>query len=220
MIYTFGNSHSHFFTDSHNGDFGWGTKQNENFSSFSGNSMNPEHPFITAHKFTERFLPIFMHQIKLKEITREDSIMFIVGEIDCRWHFPKIMDLQKRSKKDVVEKCMDVHFFPSMLELKKNGYDVIGWGGQPSTTRGHDPHPGVAIYGDCLLRNEISLFWNDLLSDRCRSHGMKFVSIIHDLIDENGLTKMGYWKDFCHLNQHAYPLAIKQCKLEGIIKND
>lgn len=227
MIYALGNSHAHFFSDSHPGLVGfgnhemynYGTKKSEYFISYSANfhNSNPQYRHVLAHKFIERHYPSIISAILQANITENDYVMLIVGEIDCRWHLPKKVIIQNRTPEDVVQECID-EFFPAFLDLQESGYNVVGWGGHPSTTRGHSDDPDNPIYGDCLFRNKISLLWNDLLYNRCQEHGMKFVSIIRDLINDDGLTKMEYFLDDYHLKASVLPLVIEKCKQEGIIK--
>lgn len=217
MIYVFGNSHAHFFTDSHPGELGWGKKTTKNFRSYSGNFHNPQYRHVLAHKFEERFFPYFIGPINSINLTSNDFILFAVGEIDCRWHFPKKIQKENKSIKEVLSEELDKYFFPSFMTLKDNGYNVLGWGGHPSTTKGHNDDPDNPIYGDCLFRNEISLAWNDLIEQRCNENGLKFVSIIRDLIGEDGFTKMEYFYDDYHLNPSALPLVIRRCEEKGVL---
>lgn len=216
MIYCLGNSHAHFFTDSHPGELGWGKKQNEYFRSYSGNFHNPQYRHVLAHKFKERFFPYFISPINSIDWKDGDYLMFIVGEIDCRWHFPKKIYTQDKEVNDVIAEEME-YFFPVILELKKNGYPVIGWGGHASTNKGHNDDPDNPIYGEPLFRNEVSLAWSDLLEKRCKENEIPFVSILRDLILPSGLTKMEYFYDDYHLNPHALPFAIKKLQQIGII---
>lgn len=217
MIYALGNSHSHFFTDSHPGDLGWGKKKNEYFTSYSANFHNPNYKHVLAHKFQDRFFPYIIDAMNSINITTNDYIMFVVGEIDCRWHFPKKIKNQNRTVDDVLSEEME-YFFPTFLYLKQNNYKVIGWGGHPSTTKNHhDPDPDNPIYGDCLFRNEISLKWNDLLNEKCIKNNIPFLSIIRDLIYDNGLTDMSYFSDDYHLNQNSMPIVINKLKHNNII---
>ena len=78
-----------FFTNSHPGTLCWGENKNEYFSSYSGNFHNPNYRHVLAHKFEERFFPYFIQLINQINFTNKDYIMFAVGEVDCRWHFPK-----------------------------------------------------------------------------------------------------------------------------------
>lgn len=219
MIYAFGNSHAHFFTDSHPGELGWGKKKNEYFRSYSANFHNPQYRHVLAHKFAERFFPYLVNPINSvsEELSNNGYVMFIVGEIDCRWHFPKRIKTQNRTIDDVLHEDLDTHFFPPFIYLRENGYKVLGWGGHPSTTKGHNDDPDNPIYGDCLFRNEISLRWSDLLEKKCRSHGFPFISIVRDLINPDGLTKMEHYYDDYHLKPSALPIVIDKCKQEGVI---
>lgn len=216
MIYCFGNSHAHFFTDSHPGELGWGKKRNDHFASYSGNFHNPQYRHVLVHKFGERFFPYFINPINSLPITENDFIMFIVGEIDCRWHFPKKIKTQDKTIDQVLNEELE-YFFPSFLQLKENGYNILGWGGHPSTTKGHNDDPDNPIYGDCLFRNEVSLRWNDLLGETCGKNDIKFISIIRDLINPDGLTKMEHFYDDYHLKPTALPIVIEKCKQEKVI---
>jgi hypothetical protein len=227
MIYALGNSHANYFANSHPGvlgfgdpsQFNYGKERNEHFMSYSANfhNPNPKYRHVLAHKFMERYYPYITNVINNINYTENDYIMLIVGEIDCRWHIPKKITLQNLPAEEVVLEFIN-DLFPAFINLQENGYNVVGWGGQPSTTGNHNDDPDNPVYGDCLFRNKISLLWNDLLYNKCKEHGMKFVSIIRDLIDESGLTKMEYFMDYCHLTQKSFPMVLEKCKLEGIIR--
>jgi len=219
MIYALGNSHAHFLSNSHPGTLGRGEKCTEYCTSYSANFHNPNNQYkhVLAHKFIERYFPYLINAINTFNVTTNDYIMFIVGEIDCRWHLPKKIVTQNKTVNEAVQECGD-QFFPAFTYLKENGYNVIGWGGHPSTTRGHSDDPDNPIYGDCLFRNEISLLWNDYLCKKCKENDMKFVSIIRDLINPNGFTKMEYFMDDYHLTEKAIPFVIEKFKQEGIIQ--
>jgi hypothetical protein len=223
MIYALGNSHAHFFSNSHPGDLGWGKIRGEHFVSYSANfhHPNPKYRHVLVHKFTERFYPFLCGAINSVEFTEKDSIIFIVGEIDCRWHFPKKIKTQNKTIESVLKEEME-YFFPAFLHLKENGYNVVGWGGHASTIGPHNDDPDNPVYGDCLFRNEVSLAWNDLLEWNCQTNGMKFVSIIRDLIGSDGLTKKEYMFDYCHLNWAPYeptifPRVVEVCKQEKLL---
>lgn len=214
MIYAFGNSHVHFFTDSAPGKYGKGEKENQYFQSFS---LGP----IIAYNFSENYNQRFSEMINMLNelpITTDDYILLVVGEVDCRWHLLKQAEIQHLPVKEVVHNCID-RFFRVHLYLKENGYNVIAWGSHPSTTSGHNDDMGCPVYGDCLTRNSVSLEWSDYLEKKCIENDIRFVSIIKDLINDNGLTKMEYYKDYCHLDPDKYlPIVIEKFKKEGIIK--
>jgi len=210
MIYVFGNSHAHFFTDSTPSRSGEGENRNEHFCSFS---LGP----VIAYNFIEHHFPTMINLINQLPITPEDKVLIAVGEVDCRWHLPKQASLQNRSVEEVVKDCIN-RFFRAHLILQENGYDVIGWGGHPSTTEGHSDVEHSPIFGDCLSRNKISLLWNDYLQQKCDENNIKFVSIIRDLINVDGMTKMEYYKDYCHLDsKKLLPSVIDQFRQRGLL---
>lgn len=210
MIYVFGNSHAHFFTDSTPSRIGEGEFQEQYFRSFS---LGP----VIAYNFYEHHFPMMIDIINHLDIMNEDKILLAVGEVDCRWHIPKQANLQKRSCEAVAKDCID-RFFRAHAYLKDFGYNVIGWGGHPSTTAGHSDIDHSPIYGDCLTRNRTSLFWNDYLEQKCKDKNIHFVSIIRDLINVDGLTKMEYYKDYCHLDsKKLLPSVTEQFRQRGLL---
>jgi len=217
MIYTIGNSHSHFFTNSNPGTIGWGENNTEIFKSYSANFHNKQYPHVLAHKFNERFFPHFIPVINEIQFCSKDYLMLIVGEIDCRWHFPKKIKTQNRDIENVLNEELN-YFFPSFLELKENGYNVIGWGVHPSTIRGHhDPDPDDPIYGNSSFRNEISRKGNSLLETQCNLHDMPFISIMEVLLNEKKETKMEFFLDDFHLNQKAIPFVLEKLKTKKLL---
>jgi hypothetical protein len=210
MIYCFGNSHAHFFTDSTPAQFGEGENRNEHFRSFS---LGP----VIAYNFIIHHFPTMIQMVNQLPITENDYVMLAIGEVDCRWHIPKQAELQKKDPLELTRECID-RFFQAHTHLAEAGYQVIGWGGHPSTTRGHDDNPSEPVFGDCLSRNKISLEWSDYLEKKCKESNIRFVSIIRDLINVDGLTKMEYYKDYCHLNSKVYlPTVIEKFKTEGLL---
>jgi hypothetical protein len=210
MIYVFGNSHAHFFTDSTPSKIGEGEKENEQFRTFS---LGP----VIAYNFIDHHLPMMINYINTLPITPIDSILIAVGEVDCRWHLPNQANIQKKEINEIIHECVD-RLFIAHTHLRESGYDVIGWGGHPSTTEGHSDDPSRPVFGDCLYRNQITLEWNDYLSKKCQGGGFKFSSVVRDLINEDGLTKMEYYKDYCHLDSLKFlPTVIEKFKKEKIL---
>lgn len=210
MIYVFGNSHAHFFTDSTPSKFGEGEKSNDYFRSFS---LGP----VIAYNFQAHHLPTMVSMMNKLPITDNDYVMLAVGEVDCRWHLPKYAAKNGWPIEVIVKECVD-RFFAAHELLHDNGFKVIAWGGHPSTTAGHSDIEHSPIYGDCLSRNAISLLWSDYLEEKSKKKGVKFVSIIRDLINVDGLTKMEYYKDYCHLDSAKFlPSVIEKFQKEGLI---
>ena len=211
MIHVFGNSHAHFFTGSQPGTFGIGEFHNENFKSYS---LGP----VIAYNFYEHHYP------NLKEILLNinfnkdtDYILLAIGEVDCRWHLPLQCKKQQRMYQDVVQECID-RFFRTYIDLQKSGYRVIGWGGHPSSIEEHDDNPNKPVFGNCLYRNMISKHWDLLMSNKCQTKNIEYISIIDELIDSTGLTKMEYFIDYCHLDhEKAKHMVLDKLKQKNLI---
>jgi hypothetical protein len=197
MIYSIGNSHAHFFTGTPPGTQGFGSSQNEYFTSIS---LGP----VIAYNFFEHHYPILLNALSQNQIKIQtgDKILLTIGEVDCRWHLPKRANDHKQCVNDVVHECVD-RFFRTHIDLKQRGYDVIGWGGHPTTNDGHNDNQDCPIFGDVLYRNEISKEWSSYLESKCLWNGISFVSIIDDLISIDGTTKMEYYIDYCHLKTES-----------------
>ena len=204
MVYTFGNSHSHLFTNSAPGTSGVGENSNNLFTSIS---LGP----VIAYNFFEHHYESLINWINTLSVDKEnDYIMLIVGEVDCRVHLPTQIISQNRDVDDVVNECVN-RFFRVYKDLKEKGYNIIGWGGHPSTTSGPDTNASSPVVGECEFRNKISLSWDKRLRYLCEEEGIPYISIIEDLINNNNLTKMEYFMDYCHL-KHENVLTLLQEK--------
>ena len=129
------------------------------------------------------------------------------------------MDLQKTSAVDVVKECVD-RYVSVMLNYKDHGYDIIAWG--PIASWHEDkPYTTGPSYGTCFDRNTVTKEFNEYLSEICLKHGIKFVTIFTDMVDENLMTKHEYLDDWggchIHLNQKSLPLIISQFKDKNLL---
>lgn len=208
MIHCIGNSHANMFTGSHPAKM-WETTYDNCFSS---TSIGP----VIAYNFTEN------HESKCLDVLSniyksDDKVMLIVGEVDCRWHLPKRISTNNESVSKVVNECVE-RFFRSVMNLKNRGYSMVTWCGHPSTTDGHRDNYDSPVWGDCLPRNKISIEWKKSLETLSLTNDIPCVSIIDDIIKEDGLTDMSYFIDYCHLNsQKVLPLVINKFIEKGLI---
>ena len=210
MIYVFGNSHSHLFTNSKPDTYGIGEVKNEYFTSISLG------PVIAYNFYDHHYNGVLDWLNRLNVDKNKDYIMLIVGEVDCRVHLPKQINLQNLKINDVVDECVN-RFFNVYLDLKSKGYNIIGWGGHPSTTAPPNDDTSQPIVGDCLFRNEISLCWDKKLKKLCDDYKITYVSVVKNLIDEDKMTKMDYFIDYCHLSHDKIkPLLIEKFNSIGI----
>ena len=183
MLIAIGNSHVHFFTGGHPGS-AFSSHPTKQIISYS---IGP----TIAYNFFEHHLPHCIQKLNNHPPSKEIFIVPVVGEVDCRWHIPKQAELQNRDVLDVASECIE-RLFRCHLHLKEMGYNVVGWGGHPSTTNGHNDNPSCPVYGSCLIRNGISKFWNDKMKALCSTNGVQFISIFEHLITKEGLKNIPY----------------------------
>lgn len=189
MIWAIGNSHCNVFTDSHPGN--GNIIKNDMFVSV------PLGPVI-AYNFKTSHYPKVIDILNRVEIDKQcDKIMLVVGEVDCRWHIPKQAQVQNREQLDVVEECVD-RLFDVYKDLNDNGYNIIVWGGHPSTNRGHS-EDDFPIFGEVINRNKIAKNWHNFLHDKATENNFPFISLVDELINDDGTTDMHYFVDDCHL---------------------
>jgi hypothetical protein len=110
MIYTFGNSHAHLFTDSKPATYGIGENKNSSFTSISLG------PTIAFNFYEHHFSRLKEYLNNLQFDKDKDFIMLIIGEVDCRWHLPYQSSIQNQSNKEIVKECID--------RLVINGEDI------------------------------------------------------------------------------------------------
>lgn len=194
MIYCIGNSHANTFTGTPPGTTGVWNKKN-NFASIS---LGPiiAYNFMTSHM--GKTLSVLAESGFDKD---KDYVLLAVGEVDCRVHIPRQVQLQNRDYKDVTKECVD-RYFDAYLKLKKMGYNVVGYGSHPSTSSpGNDKYGSdMPIMGSPELRNNISIFWNDYMSSLCDENNIPFLKVIDKFLDDNDKTVMSNFIDYCHLN--------------------
>jgi hypothetical protein len=208
MTFNFlGNSHVNFFTKNHPKTIGTKTRLKTGI----GDILSCNIGACLAYTFSSKHLPL----LQPENFSEKDCIVLVVGEVDCRWHLPLQSDKQKRAPESIVSECVDL-YFESFLKLKKLNLNPIAWGPHPSTTGGHDDSykkpPDTPAYGDCLNRNEITSYFNKYLALKCKDNDIPFVSLFDFLVDDDGLTKMDYFFDYCHLDYSTeiYEIALKK----------
>jgi hypothetical protein len=209
MIHCIGNSHANMFTGSPPGQMFQPTYGQH----FSSTSIGP----VIAYNFTEHHEAKCLEELSKIPVKPGDRVMLIVGEVDCRLHLPRRIATNNESIESVVFECTN-RFFRSVLNLKNRGYNMVTWCGHPSTTDGHRDNYDSPVWGDCLTRNKISIQWKKSLEALSLANSIPCVSIIDDMIKEDGLTDMSYFIDYCHLNsQKALPLVINKFIEKGLI---
>ncbi len=212
MIHVIGNSHAHYFSESTNIVAPYCHQTHQYFRSYSIGAA-------ISYNFYEHHLPIVKDLVRQINPSKEDYIMLCgFHEIDCRWHLPKKIVETNLSMEYVVDECLE-RYFRTFINLKNDKVNLIVFGSHPSTTGGHNnDYPNNPVYGDCLFRNKITKYFNNEFKELCIKHNIHYIDIFDYLVDENGLTKMEYFRDYCHLNFKSHPYMVEQLKNKGFIK--
>jgi hypothetical protein len=209
-IFCIGNSHVNIFRGV---DSVFGNDEIEMFTTIH---IGP----TIAYNFYEHHYPTVLNHLSSTNINiKDDYVMLIVGEVDCRWHLPKQAEVQNKNVEILVEECID-RYFKCYLDLINRGYKVIVWGGHPSTTGSHNNDMNSPVYGNCEYRNKISLYWEKYLQKLSQMHNIPFISIQKYLLDNDNLTKMEYFlkNDYCHLKSSmVMPYVYTELKKINII---
>src|SRR5210317_1321514 len=110
MIVAVGNSHAHFFTNTPPAQRGYSEKEGYCFTSYSLNGTDNKRKIDgdisapLAYTFYEKWLPILLKRIESQNlpITLSDTIVLVLGEIDCRLHLPRqVLEYKKDLNKAV-----------------------------------------------------------------------------------------------------------------------
>lgn len=150
---------------------------------------------------------------------RNPKVLLCFGEIDCRAHLLKQAEAQNRATGDVIAECVE-RYFAVILEVKKLGYEIIVWNAIPSTPYETSAGLEFPTYGNCKERNEVTRLFNNMLSNKCSTHGFKFVSVFDELVDHHGITQGEYLFDGFHLGQNARKLALTKMRALGVVSGD
>lgn len=165
------------------------------------------------------------------EVVRGDSIIFVFGEIDCRYHILNQAIKQNRHPDEIVSLCVDryIQGINEILyeDIKSGWVSKIGiWGPNASTWLGEEfSTRDCPICGKENERNIITDKFNECLRDKIHKFNQKFIetkvyylSIFESLINRKTyLTKREFYMDDIHLSTKIYPLIIQELKEKGFI---
>jgi hypothetical protein len=212
MIHCIGDSHSSVFCGKEEMQPIWPQRSDDKTEYFRSYRIGP----ATAYQIRGKLLTI--SQIIHKVVNEGDGILFCFGEVDCRAHLKKQMDLQGKSLEEIVHECVD-RYFEVILEFKEAGDNIMVWG--PIATWGDNKAYTGPSFGTMVERNEITKEFNDYLKELCENENIPFITLFYDMVDENLNTNtdlLDDWEDcHIHLSQRAMPLIIEKFKEQDLI---
>lgn len=192
-----GNSHTMMFSQSH------------------PSSQYGEGEFFVSHRLGACTAWSFKkHMDKIKSMNIDGPCLLILGEIDLRFHALNEAIKQRRHRYDILKEIINV-YWERVMEIGPE--KSIVWAPHPCRNEPSD-NPESPIMGPPELRNDLVLFWNELIKHKCQVEGIPFISIVEKLINYDLTTKEEYLSDYCHLNEKAYKLMIEEFKKKGLIE--
>ncbi|MBI3420333.1 MAG: hypothetical protein HY053_09395 [Proteobacteria bacterium] len=146
------------------------------------------------------------------------DIIFVFGEIDCRFH---IRSRAIKNKGDHPDQWLEAaqlsatNYLNFLVEVKQRGFSPVVFAPIASTPRPVADIPWLTL-GTVQERNWLTFRFNVLLARHCAAQHIPFVSLLDVLVDEKLQTKQGFSKDGTHLSQEFWPLWQERAKGAGL----
>ncbi len=211
IIHCIGDSHVTFFSGFHRVQSMWPIKSFNKFSFLKSYRLGPVLAynlcsFKTRFNGREKLLYLSSHILPLG-----CKVLFCFGEIDCRAHIIKQVEISGKDIHEIIRECVD-RYFSVIKETKEKGFDILVFNVIPSgiidqVSYKPDDFP---FYGTNLERNKVSKYFNKYLEQKLNKHNIIFIDIIDKLVFENYETNPSYFFDSAHLGQKAMPLFVNE----------
>lgn len=138
-------------------------------------------------------------------IPKHGRLLFVFGEIDIRVHVIKQAESQNLPVQDVLIQIAD-HYMDFLSSLK-NDHKIYIWGPVASQSDQGKVDPHYPRYGKMENRNRATELFNGIMRSKCKENGISYLSVFHELIDDNYRTKSEYYMDSVHLGKKAWSVA-------------
>ena len=150
-----------------------------------------------------------------------DTIVIVVGEIDCRAPLVNLVRKGLSPMKDAVEKCIE-RYMTGVNRVKELGYNPILFAPTPNQYVTEDRHEIIAtsigIPKDLTvkdwfdLKNEAVIYFNKILNQT----NYPVISLIDWIFKENIQYDSSYWGDLIHLGEKVWCQLPKEFEKVGI----
>lgn len=151
---------------------------------------------------------LFMLQMMLHFAEDGDTILFVLGEIDCRVHIYRQSIIQKREVNEIISDTVQRYGMVLKDVDDHNDVNVAVLDVPPAVKQ-----PNVYMvdyYGTRDQRAEIARRFNIVLKDWCEKNEICFIEIYDHITDERGWLKDEYAEDEVHISGVVVPLVVQQ----------
>jgi hypothetical protein len=190
----FGNSAIHIIGDSHSMSFKSG--------SFIIHHLGPATAFnLNKNSSSTHSKKKLVKILKSLDKTNE-KIILIFGEIDCRIHIYNTF--MKNEKKIPLNKIIarTIKNYEEVLDfINSKNINFYVCSIPPAGTQGNCFN--YPFYADKPTRAKIHRHFNNLLEERCRTKGYKYINLYKKVSNRNGFAIKKYMADEIHLNEYA-----------------
>jgi len=147
----------------------------------------------------------------LEQVTDDDVILFVLGEVDCRIHFFYHHMREGTSVADLINNT--VRRYGTFLEKQTHRIAVLD---VPPAIRQENVY-GFPYYGTREQRAYVAKEFNRILGEWCREHGVPFIEIYPYIVDEHGFLKDEYAAiDDAHLMPEVLDFIEAELKKSGL----
>ena len=136
-----------------------------------------------------------------------DTIVFSLGEIDCRCHVHKHIT-ETTTYQEIINRIIENYFDAIELNVSVSGitfknicvYNVV-----PTIERYNTwEHPGFPYLGSDEERKQYTLYFNETLKEKCAEKGYIFFDIYDKYKDGNGFLRKDLSDDNVHIRDGVY----------------
>ena len=149
-------------------------------------------------------LPRIEQAISEYQVKDTDYVFLCFGEIDIRNHIGYQSEKNGMSILENIKICVD-RYMNTIMYLKNKGVNVGVYGSPPSSV-GYRYTLG---YGNVIVRNLMTIEFNDYLKSKCVESNVIFKDISKKLMLPSGETDQKYIMDDIHLSQQSMPFLLE-----------
>jgi hypothetical protein len=148
-------------------------------------------------------------EICAEHVKPGDSLMFSLGEIDCRCHLMRRWWIYGSLEAAVAAVCD--HYVMALLDIRdRYAYPIYVYGPVASTNTYSVTGTHYDTTGSEQERNILTRAVTNYLADLCKRRGFPFVSIFEHLVNVDMTGKREYWCDSVHVGPKAWHFFLQE----------